>query len=104
MSEEEIIFYTPNIEANKKKLQHIHDIMSLALGMGAGILTLESLYGFSFYLIGISITNLIFYIACCEGKPEEYFRSPLHEIFIKGLTSNAAGYVMMWCLVFALVK
>lgn len=104
MSETETIYYISSIEANKKKLQHVHDIMALALGVGAGVLTLESVYGFLFYIIGFTITNLTFYQICCEGKAIEFFRKPLHEIFVDGIASNVAGFLMMWCLVFALVK
>lgn len=104
MSETETIYYIASIEANKKKLQLVHDILCLALGVGAGVLTLESLSGFLFYIIGFSATNLAFYQFCCQGKAKEYFRKPVQEIFIDGIASNVAGFLMMWCLVFALVK
>lgn len=104
MSQNETIFYIASIEANKKKLQHVHDIMSLALGVGAGVLTLESIYGFLFYITGFTIVNFAFHQICCQGKAKEYFRKPFHEIFVDGVASNVAGFLMMWCLVFALVK
>lgn len=104
MSETETIYCIASIEANKKKLQHVHDIMALALGVGAGVLTLESVYGFLFYIIGFTLTNLVFYQICCQGRVKEFFRKPLHEVFIDGIASNVAGFLMMWCLVFALVK
>lgn len=104
MGSADTIYNTANMEANKKKLQHVHDIMALALGVGAGVLTLESLYGFLFYALGITLTNAAFYVVCCQGKADEFFRSPLQEIFIDGIPSNIAGFTMMWCLVFALVK
>lgn len=104
MSNEEVIYYGGSLQANQKKLQHVYDVMSLTLGVGSGILMLETLQGFLFYLVGISITNVAFYIMCCEKSASRFFRSPFQEIFINGIVSNAAGYVMMWCLVYALVK
>lgn len=104
MSSPEKFYYQPSIEANKQKLQHIHDVASLALGVGSGILTLESLNGFLFYLIGITLTNLVFYIICGENRPGKYFKSPLQEVFLNGIFSNLSGFIMMWCLVYALVK
>lgn len=78
--------------------------MSLALGVGAGVLGLESLSGFLFFLVTFSMSNLSFFFLCCEGKPEDFFNNPMREIFVDGITSSVAGYVMMWCLTYALVK
>ncbi|CAH6722385.1 ER membrane protein complex subunit 6 [[Candida] jaroonii] len=104
MSDKSIKFYGPNVESNKKNLQYIHDVMCLSLGVGAGVLSLESLYGFLFYIVGMTLTNVGFIIVCCEGKPKEFYRNPLQQIFLDGLQGNIAGFVMMWCLVYALVK
>ncbi|KAK6464220.1 Rab5-interacting protein-domain-containing protein [Scheffersomyces coipomensis] len=101
---DEIIYYPPSIQTNKQKLQRAQDIASLVLGVGCGILTLESAYGFVFYLAGITLTNGIFLTACCEGKPEKFFTKPKQEIFLEGLFNNVPGFVMMWCLIYALVK
>ncbi|EAZ63949.1 hypothetical protein PICST_52049 [Scheffersomyces stipitis CBS 6054] len=98
------IYYTPSIESNKQKLQHVHDIASLVLGVGSGVLTLESAYGFIFYVVGITLTNLLFYLICCEGQPHKFFKKPVQEVFLDGVLTNVAGYIMMWCLVYALVK
>ena len=100
----ETILYRPSIEANKQKLQHIHDISSLVLGIGCGILTLESIYGFLFYLVGFTVTNGIFYTICCEGNPKKFFNKPVQEIFFDGIFHNVSGFIMMWCLIYALVK
>lgn len=104
LSNMETICYGQSIDINKKKLQHIHDILSLVLGIGSGILTLESISGFLFYIIGFTLTNLAFYTVCCQGQPKTFFKNPIKEIFIDGVFSNIAGYIMMWCLVYALVK
>lgn len=96
--------YKPHVEFNKQQLQKQQDVMCLALGLGAGVLGLESLAGVGFYLVGFSLANLSFYLLCCEGKPEFFFLSPLKNIFLDPIPSGIAGYVMMWCLTFALMK
>lgn len=98
------IYFPPNIVANKQRLQRLQDVMSLALGVGAGVLCLESVVGFLFFLVAFSLSNLSFYLLCCEGKPSDFFKNPLSEIFLDGIASSLAGYVMMWCLTYALVK
>ncbi|KAG7662740.1 uncharacterized protein J8A68_003728 [[Candida] subhashii] len=104
MTESEILYYPPSIEVNKHKLQHVQDITSLVLGIGSGILTLESFNGFIFYFVGLTIANGLFYIICGEGQANKFFKKPLQEIFINGLLGNVPAFIMMWCLVYALVK
>ncbi|KAK6200131.1 Rab5-interacting protein-domain-containing protein [Scheffersomyces amazonensis] len=98
------IIYPPSIQSNHQKLQRAQDIASLVLGIGAGILTLESAYGFSFYLVGITITNGMFFAVCCQNQPDKFFTNPIRDIFFEGIFSNVPGFIMMWCLVYALVK
>lgn len=96
--------YKPNVDFNKQQLQRLQDITCLALGVAAGALGLESLAGVALYLVGMTVSNLSFYVLCCEGKPELFFAAPLREIFVDQVPSGVAGYVMMWCLTYALVK
>lgn len=100
----ETIIYPASLNVNKQKLQHVHDIASLVLGVGSGVLTLESLYGFAFYLVGFTLTNVVFYVVCCEGQPKRFFTNPLQQVFLDGIFGNVSGFIMMWCLVYALVK
>lgn len=78
--------------------------MSLSLGVGAGTLGLESLHGFFFFLVGITISNHAFYKYVCEGEPETFFEKPVREIFLDGVVTCMPGFIMMWCLTYALVK
>lgn len=100
----EPIYFEPNVAANKQKLQRVQDIMSLALGVSAGILGLESLYGFLFFLVGFSLSNLGFFLECCKGEAQMFFISPFRQIFFDGFVGGLSGYVMMWCLTYALVN
>ncbi|KAI5949196.1 hypothetical protein KGF57_004794 [Candida theae] len=98
-------FYSQlSINTNKQKLQYIQDVASLVLGVVAGITTLESLNGFLFFFGGLSLTNAAFYLLCGQGNIEKFFQNPLQEIFVEGLAGNLPGYIMMWCLIYALVK
>lgn len=101
---DETKLYKPNVDFNKQQLQTQQDVMCLALGVAAGVLGLESLAGVALYLVGMTLANLSFYLLCCEGKPELFFASPIKEIFVEKLPTGVAGFVMMWCLTFALVK
>ncbi|ODQ80670.1 hypothetical protein BABINDRAFT_12801 [Babjeviella inositovora NRRL Y-12698] len=98
-----VVKYGPWIQLNQKSLQHIHDIASLGLGTAAGILRLESLWGFALFLGGMTAVNGCIWFLLTEGKPGQYFENPQQLIFLNGLGSGVAGYAMMWCLVSALV-
>lgn len=102
MQQEELI-YDANVQSNFLKLQRVNDVMALALGTSAGIIRLEALYGFLFYGLGLLITNTVFLVVCCEGKARTFFRTPVKDIFVNPLALNIAGFVMMWCLTYALV-
>lgn len=104
MSAVEKLQWTAAIEANQKKLQHVHDVMSLVLGTACGILALEAYLGAAFYVAASTLVNGAFYMVCCEGKGSRFFESPIKEIFVDTLGTSVAGFVMMWCLVYALVR
>lgn len=93
-----------NEQLNKEKLQRYQDFMTLAFGVGCGILCLESIYGFVFYILGNLVTNSIFYFLCCDGNPNRFFRHPIKQIFFECLLNNLPGFVMMWCFTFALIR
>lgn len=96
--------YEPNVIFNKLKLQKLQDVMSLVLGIGVGVLGLESLYGFAFFLAGICLSNLSFYLICCQGESARFFPNPLKDIFLDGLFTSLSGFILMWCLTYALFK
>lgn len=92
-----------NEQHNIYKLERFQDIMSLTLGVASGILCLESHLGFAFYLVGITLTNTSFHFMCCEGS-KQFYRTPGRQIYLRGLLANLPGYVMMWCLTYALIQ
>lgn len=104
MSTVEKLQWSAAIEANQKKLQHVHDVMSLVLGTACGVLTLEAFTGAAFFVAATTLVNGGFYLVCCGGNGSKFFLSPVKEIFVDTLGSSVAGFVMMWCLVYALVR
>ena len=104
MSAVEKLQWGAAIDANRSKLLHVHDVMSLVLGTACGILALEAYTGAAFFVATTTLVNAGFYMVCCEGKGSRFFQSPIKEIFIDTLGSSVAGFVMMWCLVYALVR
>lgn len=100
----ELSTFGPNISTNKQKLQRIQDILALSLGAAAGIIGLESMWGFLFYILGITLGNIFFFLICSGTSSESYFQSPFKEVLLDGMLSSISGFVMVWCLVYALVK
>ncbi|KIW22250.1 uncharacterized protein PV07_12156 [Cladophialophora immunda] len=58
---------------NTRTLSNIRSISGLLLGIAAGILGLESLYGFGFYLLCNTLISALFYFLLAKGKPQRYF-------------------------------
>jgi ER membrane protein complex subunit 6 len=87
--------------------------------VSAGILGLESYYGFIFYLIMSIITTLLFYAfrvapesigqASTTGKAagpldtSRYFRGAV-EFWTGGLFGSLAGFILTWTLFYGLVR
>lgn len=92
-----------NIRHNKLKAQFIHDVGALLFGSMAGILQLEAWFGFGLFVVSCIGTNLLFWLICAQGKARLYFESPINDIFVQGILRSFFGYLMMWCLVFALI-
>ncbi|KAJ9603060.1 hypothetical protein H2200_012355 [Cladophialophora chaetospira] len=74
-----------SIQHNTRTLSNIRSISGLLLGIAAGILGLESLYGFGFYLLSNTLISLLFYFLLAEGKPQRYFAGSAGS---RGLNEN----------------
>jgi len=62
-----------SIQHNTRTLSNIRSISGLLLGIAAGILGLESLYGFGFYLLSNTLISILFYFLLAKGTPQRYF-------------------------------
>ncbi|KAK7897215.1 hypothetical protein LTR67_005104 [Exophiala xenobiotica] len=58
---------------NTRTLSNIRSISGLLLGIAAGILGLESLVGFGFYLAANVIISALFYFLLAGAAPQKYF-------------------------------
>ncbi|ODQ60875.1 hypothetical protein WICANDRAFT_28084, partial [Wickerhamomyces anomalus NRRL Y-366-8] len=85
-------------------LQYIQDYTSLIFGTSAGILQLESYYGFAFFSITSLIITLLYVIFVTKLKPSLFYENPLNDIFLNNLSRSLTAYLMMWTLTYALVQ
>jgi ER membrane protein complex subunit 6 len=54
-------------------LSNIRSIAGLLLGIAAGILGLESLNGFAYYLVSQSLISILFYFTLADANAQRYF-------------------------------
>lgn len=78
---------------------------SSVLGVAAGILGLESLVGFGFYLAGSFLVGALVFLLLATGQPKSYFRAAAdlwtHEVFG---TTALSSFVLTWTLFYNLVR
>lgn len=94
-----------NVTHNSKTITDIRAITASVFGVAAGILGLENLYGFAFYLLGNLFVSLLMFFLAVERNPKAYFRSQLDlwtaEVFGG---SSLSGFVLTWTLFYNLVR
>jgi len=91
---------------NTKTLTQLHSLTASLLGIGAGILGLESYHGFLFYLFFSLMTTAlvwVFRIRGREGGAKGYFRGTW-EFWGSGLLDGLSGFVLTWTLFYGLVR
>ncbi|ODQ66591.1 hypothetical protein NADFUDRAFT_23312, partial [Nadsonia fulvescens var. elongata DSM 6958] len=84
-------------------VQKVRNITSLTIGVGAGILRLESYWGFLFYLLMATFVSVLLHFVLAKGKPEIYFLKPVQEIWINDVLSGLSSFVLSWTLFYGLV-
>lgn len=100
-------------------MSNIRSISGLLLGISAGILGLESLYGFLFYLVGSCVVSTLFHFILAQGKPDTYFagsgarsedgkrgHGAWREIWLGGglFTEALSGFVLGWAGVGGVIR
>ncbi|EXJ54767.1 hypothetical protein A1O7_10108 [Cladophialophora yegresii CBS 114405] len=90
-----------SIQHNTRVLSNIRSISGLLLGIAAGILGLESLYGFAFYLVSNTLISLLFYFLLAKGTPQRYFAGSagsrgLNENGKPGRNSGTGAWREIW--------
>ncbi|KAK5052772.1 hypothetical protein LTR84_002638 [Exophiala bonariae] len=108
---------------NTRTISNIRSISGLLLGVAAGILGLESLYGFAFYLAANLLLSALFYFVLAGADPQKYFagssgtrgvdkngRNPgagaWREIWFGGglFTEALSGFVLGWAGVGGVIR
>ncbi|KAM6487791.1 Rab5-interacting protein-domain-containing protein [Trichoderma sp. SZMC 28011] len=102
-----------SVAHNTKTLSNLHSLTASLFGVGAGILGLESYYGFLFYIAFSIATSLLFYIlqiapsSLGEGRSVldsgRYYRGAL-ELWTSGIFNGLPGFILTWTLFYGLVR
>ncbi|KAK9456808.1 Rab5-interacting protein-domain-containing protein [Dipodascopsis uninucleata] len=91
-----------SVKHNTKAIYTIRSVTSLIFGVTAGILGLESYYGFVFYLAGTLFVSLLMFIFLANGSPKEYFMTS-QEIWTRDAFTGLSSYMLSWTLFYGLV-
>lgn len=86
-----------------QSIQHVRNVSSLAIGIGAGILHLESYYGFLFFAIASTVVSVLLYTVSSKGNPGFYFIKPVKQLFWDDIFTGMSSFVLMWTLFYELV-
>lgn len=102
-----------NLISAEQTLTNLHSLTASLFGVGAGILGLESYYGFLFYVVFSIITTLLFYIfqlapgSLAEGRgvldTSRYYRGTL-DLWTSGIFNGLPGFILTWTLFYGLVR
>lgn len=92
-----------NVMANKKILLWIQDSTSLVIGIGAGILQLESLQGFYMFVGSYLGVAMLYTLWICQLQPHKYYQNPIQDIVFDSFFRELTGFVMAWTFSYALV-
>lgn len=102
-----------NLISAEQTLSNLHSLTASLFGVGAGILGLESYYGFLFYIAFSIATSLLFYIlqiapsSLGEGRSVldsgRYYRGAL-ELWTSGIFNGLPGFILTWTLFYGLVR
>ncbi|KIX05533.1 uncharacterized protein Z518_06405 [Rhinocladiella mackenziei CBS 650.93] len=87
-----------SIQHNTRTLSNIRSISGLLLGIAAGILGLESLHGFVFYVLANMLISALFYFLLAGASPQKYFAGTagsrgLNE---KGRNEGTGAWRQIW--------
>lgn len=104
--------YLPSQIHNHKILQYYKDVSDMVLGSACGILQLEGLYGLIFFVVGTILTGSLYQFEMTtfgrkgneKIRLDDYYQHPIKEIYLGELGRQFATFVMMWCLLGAIVS
>ncbi|KAL7930927.1 Rab5-interacting domain-containing protein [Trichoderma chlorosporum] len=102
-----------SVAHNTKTVTNLHSLTASLFGVGAGILGLESYYGFLFYIAFSIITSVLFYVfqiapsSLAEGRgvldSSRYYKGAL-DLWTGGIFNGLPGFILTWTLFYGLVR
>ncbi|KAK9484504.1 Rab5-interacting protein-domain-containing protein [Lipomyces starkeyi] len=93
---------TESLQQNGKTVYYIRSVTSTIFGVSAGILGLESYYGFLFYFAGTAFVSLLLFLLLARGQPTKYFISA-NDIWMGNALTGLSSFVLTWTLFYGLV-
>ncbi|KAK9474913.1 Rab5-interacting protein-domain-containing protein [Dipodascopsis tothii] len=87
---------------NVKAVYYVRSVSSLVFGAAAGILRLESYYGFLFYAFWTAFVSLLVYTVLARGQAKRYFGNS-KDIWVKDTVTGLSSFVLAWTLFYGLV-
>lgn len=87
------LIYPPNVLHNTR-LNNTKFLISCFIGATVGILGLETLGGFGFFVVTSAIATLLLGTLKCGGKPEKYMRGGWTELAIPDFWT----FILVWTL------
>ena len=100
-------------------ISNIRSLSGLLLGIAAGVLGLESINGFLFYLAGCSFVSLLIHFVLAGGQSEKYFagtgdrgedgkgnNGAWRDVWLGGgvLTEAVSGFILGWAGVGGVIR
>ena len=95
---------SPRYLTNPQVLSQIRSLTASLFGVAAGILGLESVRGFLFYLFGTVLVSELVISLLAAGKPERYFESVWTGLWAKDVVAGLSSFVLTWTLFYGLVR
>ena len=85
-------------------VSQIRSLTASLFGIAAGILGLESIYGFIFYFFGTILVSELISSLLAGGKPESFFESQWSGLWGKDVFGGLSSFVLTWTLFYGLVR
>lgn len=90
------LVFAPNVLHNQS-LTSVKFLSACFAGAVAGILGLESWYGFALFAASVLSTSFVMYVINCKGKPTKYLPGGLGELAHPG-QDNIFTFILVWTL------
>ena len=91
-----------SVRNNTLTIQYARSSLAAIAGAAAGILGLQGLAGFLFYILASAIMSALLYLYSARLSPKTYFARPA-TVWTAEVGGNLFSYVLFWTLAYGLV-